>query len=116
MLVSHSRKDSRADTSNKSMAQVKSVRVGPPKKLLIALLGWIFTWTLLSASAAQACVICIPYPERTLADRLLDNSEIAFNWEVADSPYLFVPVEILSGLPSSEPIKIFCDSSTRRNR
>lgn len=68
------------------MAQVKSVRVGPPKKLLIALLGWIFTWTLLSVSAAQACVICIPYPERTLADRLLDNSEIAFIREVADHP------------------------------
>jgi len=68
------------------MAQVKSVRVGPPKKLLIALLELIFTWTLLSASAAQACVICIPYPERTLADRLLDNSEIALIWEVSIHP------------------------------
>jgi len=96
------------------MVQVKSIRVGSPKKLQIALLGWIFTWTLLSVSAGQACVICIPYPERTLADRLLENSDIAFIREVADSPYLFVPVEILRGLPSSEPIKIFCDSSTRR--
>lgn len=83
-------------------------------KLLAPFLGVIFILEFLSGSNLEACVICIPYPETTLADRLLESEEIVFVREVPDSPYLFSPVEVLKGPPVSEPIKTFCDSSTRR--
>ena len=83
-------------------------------ELLAWIIGLILGWTLVSFSAAHACVICIPYPEITLADRLLENEEIIFVREVPESPYLFSPVEVLKGPPVSQPIKTFCDSSTRR--
>lgn len=75
------------------------------------------TWlcaALLHPLSARACAICVPYPERTLADRLLENDEILFAREVEDSPYIFSPIETLRGAEASTPIKLFCDSATRR--
>lgn len=63
---------------------------------------------------SRACMICVPYPETTLADRLLENEEIILARELANSPYLFAPIEIIRGEATTGPIKIFCDSSTRR--
>ena len=62
----------------------------------------------------QACLICVPYPERTLADRLLENDEIIFARELQNSPFVFSQVETLRGGGTTVPIKMFCDSSTRR--
>lgn len=59
-------------------------------------------------------MICVPYPETTLADRLLENKEIILARELANSPYLFAPIETIQGETTTPPIKIFCDSSTRR--
>ena len=63
---------------------------------------------------AKACAICVPYPERTLADRLLEFDQIIFAREIENSPYVFSPVETLRGAEARGPIKLFCDSSTRR--
>ncbi len=65
-------------------------------------------------SEPQACTICVPYPERTLADRLLEYNEIIFAREVENSPYVFEQAELIRGTGISAPVKIFCDSSTRR--
>ncbi|NNK56902.1 MAG: hypothetical protein HKP44_06280 [Desulfofustis sp.] len=73
-----------------------------------------FGAVLLNTSAAWACTICVPYPERTLADRLLENGEIIFAREMENSPYVFAPIEPLRGAEASGPIKLFCDSATRR--
>jgi hypothetical protein len=62
----------------------------------------------------QACVICVPYPERTLVDRLLENEEIIFARELQNDPYVFYQVETIRGVGASSPIKMFCDSATRR--
>jgi hypothetical protein len=69
---------------------------------------------LLNTSAAWACTICVPYPEKTLADRLLEYDEIIFAREIENSPYVFSPVATLRGAEANGPIKLFCDSSTRR--
>lgn len=63
---------------------------------------------------SQACMICVPYPDSTLADRLLENSGIILARELQNSPYVFSQVETIRGEGASGPIKIFCDSSTRR--
>ena len=62
----------------------------------------------------QACVICVPYPERTLVDRLLENEEIIFARELQNAPYVFYQIETIRGAGASNPIKMFCDSATRR--
>lgn len=63
---------------------------------------------------AQACQICVPYPDSTLADRLLENSGIIFARELQNSPYMFFQVETIRGEGTTTSIKMFCDSSTRR--
>jgi len=62
----------------------------------------------------QACQICVPYPEKTLADRLLEHDEIIFAREVSDTPFVFYQIEVIRGYGVTEPFKMFCDSNTRR--
>jgi len=81
--------------------------------LIIAFAG-VLLCALSRIPTAQACQICVPYPEETLADRLLENDEIIFAREVADSPYFFYQVEVLKGPGVSRSLKMFCDSATRR--
>lgn len=84
------------------------------KSLTLCLIGCLISAAALLSSAAHACVICIPYPETTLADRLLENEAIVFAREVDNAPYTFYPVEVLRGEPLSDPVKLFCNSSIRR--
>ncbi|MEJ2136906.1 MAG: hypothetical protein P8X86_16880 [Desulfofustis sp.] len=83
-------------------------------RYLAVILGCLVIAALFKGSAAQACTICVPYPKRTLADRLLQYNEIIFAREVENSPYLFEQAELIRGTGISAPVKIFCDSSTRR--
>ncbi len=62
----------------------------------------------------HACQICVPYPEKTLADRLLEHDEIIFAREVPDTPFVFYQIEVIKGPGATEPFKMFCDSPTRR--
>ena len=81
---------------------------------VVVILGCFFSAVLYKVAELQACTICVPYPERTLADRLRGYDDILFAREVANSPYLFEQIEIIRGTGVSAPIRIFCDSSTRR--
>ncbi|MGI9538072.1 MAG: hypothetical protein ACR2PB_13465 [Desulfocapsaceae bacterium] len=78
------------------------------------LLVFFFVASCPSVGDLQACTICVPYPERTLADRLLEYGEIIFATEVKNTPYLFSAVETIRGTGVGNPVKVFCDSSTRR--
>ena len=90
-----------------SVTQVK-------RKLFISTL-FAFCLTLFnSADKLQACMICIPYPETTLADRLLEYDEIIFAREQENVSYQFYQLEILRGSGTTSLIKLFCDSATRR--
>ena len=92
----------------------KLTRTTVKRVFVVALITLIFTALPYQVARLQACTICIPYPERTLADRLLEKDEIILAREIEHSPYLFTPVEVIRGPAVSEPIKLFCDSSTRR--
>lgn len=82
--------------------------------ILMIMLGLGMIIAALRLPGAQACQICVPYPEETLADRLLANDEIIFARERAGAPYVFYPVEAIRGPLGTEDFKLFCDSGTRR--
>lgn len=98
----------RSPTSQESMISARRLLS------VVIILGCFFSAVLYKVAELQACTICVPYPERTLADRLRGYDEILFAREVANSPYLFEQIEIIRGTGVSGPIRIFCNSSTRR--
>lgn len=77
-----------------------------------------FVWFSVSVSVlapeTSACQICVPYPKKTLADRLLENDDIILAREVYGSPYFFYQVEVIKGSGVEKSFKMFCDSTTRR--
>lgn len=83
-------------------------------RLLLILFGLLFVVLILNPPSSEACTICVPYPEQTLTDRLLDYDEVVFSREVPDTPYWFEIVETVSGLAVDSRFELFCDSATRR--
>ena len=54
-----------------------------PRTGYLALL--LFYYSMLSTIATEACVICIPYPQTTLADRLIGSDAVVMAREIADT-------------------------------
>jgi len=75
---------------------------------------WLAVLPLLWAGAAGACQICIPLPERTLADRLLDSDAVVLAREDASRPFHYQAVETLFGEAGDAPIDLFLHSQARR--
>ena len=75
---------------------------------------WAALLLLLWAGAVDACQICIPLPERTLADRLLASDAVVLAREDAARPFHYEPVETLFGEPGDAPIDLFLHSQARR--
>ncbi len=75
---------------------------------------WAALLLLLWAGAVGACQICIPLPERTLADRLLASDAVVLAREDAARPFHYQPVETLFGEPGDAPIDLFLHSQARR--
>lgn len=63
---------------------------------------------------AEACMVCIPFPEATATDRLLQADVVVLARENAEKPYSYVSVEVLKGVLNDPAIELFIDSSTRR--
>ena len=76
--------------------------------------AWAALLLLLWAGAVGACQICIPLPERTLADRLLASDAVVLAREDAARPFHYEPVETLFGEPGGAPIDLFLHSQARR--
>ena len=68
----------------------------------------------LTAGVAGACQICIPLPERTLADRLLASDAVVLAREDAERPFHYRVTEVLSGAPDDSAIDLFLNSQARR--
>ena len=68
---------------------------------------------LTSATALHACQACIPYPQETTADYLIDADTIVFARENPERPFTFTATELLKGA-AVEDIDLFLNSSTRR--
>ena len=75
---------------------------------------WLALLPLFWIGAAGACQICIPLPERTLADRLLDSDAVVLAREDASRPFHYQAVETLFGEPGDAPIDLFLHSQARR--
>ena len=75
---------------------------------------WSALPLVLIASAAGACQICIPFPERTLADRLLASAAVVLAREDAERPFHYRVTEVLSGTPHDSAIDLFLNSQARR--
>jgi hypothetical protein len=63
---------------------------------------------------ANACQVCIPFPTKTLADRLLGADALVLAREDPERPFHYVAVETLKGDPGDAPIDAFLPSNARR--
>jgi hypothetical protein len=82
-----------------------------------ALLWLAFTLFLLwgaSTSMTEACMICIPYPKTTLADRLLHGTTVILARERVDKPYTFYTVDVLKGKMEKADFDAFINTTARR--
>jgi hypothetical protein len=65
-------------------------------------------------AGADACQICVPFPQTTLADSLIESESVVMVREDNDRPYIFRPIEVLKGAIESHDIEAFVDSVSRR--
>ena len=63
---------------------------------------------------AEACVVCIPFPEDTVTDQLLQADVVVLARENPDKPFSYVAVVVLKGDLDEPGIDLFVDSVTRR--
>ena len=63
---------------------------------------------------AEACMVCIPFPQSTVADHLLSAKVVALARENPEKPFSFSAVEVLKGELSTPEIELFLNSATRR--
>jgi hypothetical protein len=66
------------------------------------------------AGAADACTLCVGYPEKSAADWLIESSSVALAREDPNQPFSLAPVEFLKGDSDGAEIGLFLDSVTRR--
>jgi hypothetical protein len=66
------------------------------------------------AGAVCAGVICVPYPEKTAADALIDSATVVLAREHPYKPFSYAPVGTLKGYADGAEIGLLLDSTTRR--
>jgi hypothetical protein len=65
------------------------------------------------ATAANACVICAPYPQKTGADYVVGSDTVVFARESTAQPFTYEPIEVLKGRYNG-PIQLLLDTETSR--
>ena len=63
---------------------------------------------------AEACTVCIPFPQSTVADYLLSAEVVVLAQENPKQPFSYVAVEVLKGDLDTPEIDLFLNSTTRR--
>ncbi|MEZ5430158.1 MAG: hypothetical protein R3F31_03065 [Verrucomicrobiales bacterium] len=69
----------------------------------------------LAGGLSHACQICIPFPQKSPADQLIESEGVVLAREDPERPFCFVTVEVLKGSPGPEKIDLFLDTTTRRH-
>jgi hypothetical protein len=83
--------------------------------VVIRLVGLVIgIWLLSLAGAAHACLVCVPHPDKTAADVLIDSATVILAREHPDKPFSYAPVEVLKGQVDEGEIDLLMDSATRR--
>ena len=62
----------------------------------------------------EACMVCIPFPQRSVADVLLGAEVVVLARENPEQPFSYVAVEVLKGDLQAPEIDHFVNSTTRR--
>ena len=79
------------------------------------LVSAIALWLLLTfAPPSLACMVCIPFPEGTAIDDLLEADVIVLARENPDKPFSYIAIETLQGELENPAIDLFVNSGTRR--
>ena len=68
----------------------------------------------LFVTPVPACTVCVPYPELSLADRIIESTILVLAREDPNEPFSYAPVEVLKGQLDGSKLDSFLDSSTRR--
>ena len=68
----------------------------------------------LASRTTLGCQACIPYPQATAADRLVEAETVVFARENSKRPFSYVVVKTLKGQVADDAIHLFIPSSTRR--
>jgi len=68
----------------------------------------------LGISTSLACVVCIPYPKSTLADKLVAGHVIALAREDPDKPFSLAILKILRGTTDNLSASVFLPTTPRR--
>ena len=63
---------------------------------------------------AHACPVCLPMPQTTAADRLINSQIVVFAREDPHKPFSYRTVNVLKGNPATTGVDLFINSSTRR--
>jgi hypothetical protein len=75
---------------------------------------WCLLLLAVFGGVAGACQICVPLPERTLADRLLASRAVVLAREDPQRPFHYRAIETLAGTPHGAPTELFLNSQARR--
>ena len=70
--------------------------------------------TMMISAAAEACLICVPFPKTTHADKLIESETVVMARENMDKPFFLRVVDVLKGAVDSPEIDSFINSITRR--
>lgn len=81
----------------------------------MAALLWVLCLSWAGAGPAHACMVCIPIPETTAADHLIEGDIVVLAREDPDQPFSYREVEVLKGsYDGHPPIDMFVNSTMRR--
>jgi hypothetical protein len=72
------------------------------------------TTPLVLSRPAEACVLCLPYPQKTSVDYILDSDTIVFAREDSSRHLAYAPVETLKGSAEGVVIPLLIDARTER--
>ena len=95
------------------MKRPSSILIGSARRYR----AWLLALALLAGlllQTAHACQVCIPFPTKTLADRLLEADALVLAREDPQRPFHYVAVETLKGEPGDAHIDAFLPSANRR--
>jgi hypothetical protein len=57
----------------------------------------VMTCLAMLGGRAEACMVCIPFPEDTATDQLLQADVVVLGRENPDQPFSYVAIEVLKG-------------------
>lgn len=81
---------------------------------LLAVFGAVFFSFTLLVSPANACQVCIPVPQSTVADKIIAADAVVLARSNPQDPFSYRAVKILKGTLTEPEIDLFVDYSSRR--